>query len=99
MFIEGKRLIPLNDHLKKREFGDIPPSSIMILFSYTMQIINDRTEHFPPVNRFLSGNKRSLITIAEIPKEEYVLKCTSACAGCIDSLALRYVLKAAGPAV
>ena len=36
-------------------------------------------------------------TIAEIPKEEYVLKCTSACAGCSDSLALRYVLKAAGP--
>jgi hypothetical protein len=30
-----------------------PLSSIMILFSYTMQIINDRTEHFPPVNRFL----------------------------------------------
>jgi pyruvate ferredoxin oxidoreductase beta subunit len=37
-----------------------------------------------------------LDTIAEIPKEEYVLKCTSACAGCSDSLALRYVLKAAG---
>ena len=35
--------------------------------------------------------------IAEIPKEEYILKCTSACAGCSDSLALRYVLKAAGP--
>jgi pyruvate ferredoxin oxidoreductase beta subunit len=35
--------------------------------------------------------------ITEIPKEEYVLKCTSACAGCSDSLALRYVLKAAGP--
>jgi pyruvate ferredoxin oxidoreductase beta subunit len=38
-----------------------------------------------------------LDTIAEIPKEEFVLKCTSACAGCSDSLALRYVLKAAGP--
>jgi pyruvate ferredoxin oxidoreductase beta subunit len=37
-----------------------------------------------------------LDTIAEIPKEEYVLKCTSACAGCSDALALRYVLKAAG---
>ena len=36
-------------------------------------------------------------TIPEIPKEEYILKCTSACAGCSDSLALRYVLKAAGP--
>jgi pyruvate ferredoxin oxidoreductase beta subunit len=35
--------------------------------------------------------------IAEIPETEYVLKCTSACAGCGDSLALRYVLKAAGP--
>lgn len=34
--------------------------------------------------------------ISEIPKEEFVLKCTSACAGCSDSLALRYVLKAAG---
>lgn len=33
----------------------------------------------------------------EIPKEEYVLKCTSACAGCSSSLILRYVLKAAGP--
>jgi pyruvate ferredoxin oxidoreductase beta subunit len=40
---------------------------------------------------------QELNTIAEIPKEEYVLKCTSACAGCSDSLALRYVLKAAGP--
>jgi pyruvate ferredoxin oxidoreductase beta subunit len=38
-----------------------------------------------------------LNTIAEIPKAEYVLKCTSACAGCSNSLALRYVLKAAGP--
>jgi len=36
-------------------------------------------------------------TIAEIPDEEYILKCTSACAGCGDSLTLRYVLKAAGP--
>lgn len=32
-----------------------------------------------------------------IPETEYILKCTSACAGCGDSLALRYVLKAAGP--
>ncbi len=32
----------------------------------------------------------------EIPKEEYLLKCSSACAGCSDSLTLRYVLKAAG---
>ena len=35
-------------------------------------------------------------TIAELPKEEYILKCTSACAGCSASLSLRYVLKAAG---
>ena len=33
----------------------------------------------------------------EIPKEEYILRCTSACAGCSASLALRYVLKASGP--
>jgi pyruvate ferredoxin oxidoreductase beta subunit len=33
----------------------------------------------------------------EIPREEYLLKCTAACAGCSDSLTLRYVLKAAGP--
>jgi len=33
----------------------------------------------------------------EIPETEYVLPCTSACAGCGDMLALRYVLKAAGP--
>lgn len=32
-----------------------------------------------------------------IPKEEYILKCSSACAGCGASLALRYTLKAAGP--
>jgi pyruvate ferredoxin oxidoreductase beta subunit len=37
-----------------------------------------------------------LNTIAEIPKEEYLLKCTSACAGCSGALTLRYVLKAAG---
>ena len=36
-------------------------------------------------------------TITEIPDDEYILKCTSACAGCGDSLTLRYVLKAAGP--
>jgi pyruvate ferredoxin oxidoreductase beta subunit len=35
--------------------------------------------------------------MTEIPREEFVLKCTSACAGCPSSLALRYVLKAAGP--
>lgn len=35
--------------------------------------------------------------MTEIPKDEYIFKCTSACAGCSDSLALRYVLKAAGP--
>jgi len=35
--------------------------------------------------------------MTEIPKEEYVLKGTTACAGCSASLSLRYVLKAAGP--
>jgi pyruvate ferredoxin oxidoreductase beta subunit len=35
--------------------------------------------------------------MAEIPKEEYILKTTSACAGCSSSLCLRYILKAAGP--
>ncbi|MDD1693389.1 MAG: thiamine pyrophosphate-dependent enzyme [Methanoregula sp.] len=35
--------------------------------------------------------------MSEIPETEYILKCTSACAGCGDSLALRYVLKATGP--
>ena len=35
--------------------------------------------------------------MTEIPKEEYLFKCTSACAGCSSSLVLRYVLKAAGP--
>jgi pyruvate ferredoxin oxidoreductase beta subunit len=33
----------------------------------------------------------------EIPKEEYLLKGSTACAGCSASLSLRYVLKAAGP--
>jgi pyruvate ferredoxin oxidoreductase beta subunit len=44
-------------------------------------------------NRFCE----ELVIIAEIPKEEYIKKCTSACAGCSSSLTLRYVLKAAGP--
>ena len=35
--------------------------------------------------------------MTEIPREEFVYKCTSACAGCSSSLCLRYVLKAAGP--
>jgi len=35
--------------------------------------------------------------MTEIPKEEYLFKCTSACAGCSSSLVLRYILKAAGP--
>jgi len=35
--------------------------------------------------------------MAEIPEDEYLLKCTTACAGCSSALALRYVLKAAGP--
>jgi len=35
--------------------------------------------------------------MTEIPREEYIFKCTSACAGCSSSLTLRYVLKAAGP--
>jgi pyruvate ferredoxin oxidoreductase beta subunit len=36
-------------------------------------------------------------SMAEIPKEEYIFKTTSACAGCPSSLGLRYILKAAGP--
>ncbi|MGD9937162.1 MAG: thiamine pyrophosphate-dependent enzyme [Methanoregulaceae archaeon] len=32
-----------------------------------------------------------------LPSEEYIHKCTTACAGCTSSLSLRYVLKAAGP--
>ncbi|MHC1627049.1 MAG: thiamine pyrophosphate-dependent enzyme [Methanoculleaceae archaeon] len=35
--------------------------------------------------------------MTEIPSEEYILPCTSACAGCGSSLSLRYILKAAGP--
>jgi len=35
--------------------------------------------------------------MTEIPTEEYILPCTSACAGCSSSLSLRYILKAAGP--
>ncbi len=35
--------------------------------------------------------------MAEIPKEEYILPTTSACAGCSSSLVLRYITKAAGP--
>lgn len=35
--------------------------------------------------------------MTEIPKEEYLFKCTSACAGCSSSLVLRYILKASGP--
>jgi len=37
------------------------------------------------------------IAITENTDREYLLKCSSACAGCGASLALRYVLKAAGP--
>lgn len=36
------------------------------------------------------------IAMTELPKEEFILKCTSACAGCSDTLSLRYALKAAG---
>jgi pyruvate ferredoxin oxidoreductase beta subunit len=35
--------------------------------------------------------------MAQIPKEEYILRTTSACPGCSSSLSLRYILKAAGP--
>ncbi|MGD1004978.1 MAG: thiamine pyrophosphate-dependent enzyme [Methanoregulaceae archaeon] len=34
--------------------------------------------------------------MTELPKQEYILKCTSACAGCSASLSLRYIFKAAG---
>ncbi|HOZ43706.1 MAG: Ketoisovalerate oxidoreductase subunit VorB [Euryarchaeota archaeon ADurb.Bin009] len=40
---------------------------------------------------------RSVHDLSTIPEEEYIVKCTSACAGCSSSLCLRYVLKAAGP--
>jgi pyruvate ferredoxin oxidoreductase beta subunit len=36
-------------------------------------------------------------SMAEIPKEEFLLRTTSACAGCSSSLCLRYILKASGP--
>ncbi len=70
----------------------------MILFSFTGIINTTRTAisfRVGPIH--LVYHHTELDTIAEIPREEYVLKCTSACAGCSDSLALRYVLKAAGP--
>jgi len=35
--------------------------------------------------------------MVQIPKEEYILRTTSACPGCSSSLSLRYILKAAGP--
>ncbi len=35
--------------------------------------------------------------MADIPKEEFIFKTTSACAGCSSSLCLRHILKAAGP--
>jgi pyruvate ferredoxin oxidoreductase beta subunit len=35
--------------------------------------------------------------LAEIPDDEYILKTTSACAGCSIPLCLRYITKAAGP--
>ncbi|MBN1432755.1 MAG: pyruvate synthase subunit beta [Methanomicrobiaceae archaeon] len=35
--------------------------------------------------------------MAEIPDDEYILKTTSACAGCSIPLCLRYITKAAGP--
>jgi pyruvate ferredoxin oxidoreductase beta subunit len=49
-----------------------------------------------PFSRVSVYQKKELDIIAEIPKEEYLKKCTSACAGCSSSLNLRYVLKAAG---
>ena len=60
------------------------------------KLMTDLRSHFC-AHRSVHQSLQELDTIAEIPKEEYVLKCTSACAGCSDSLALRYVLKAAGP--
>ena len=36
------------------------------------------------------------IFISEMPAEELIRTCTSACAGCSSALSLRYVLKAAG---
>ncbi len=35
--------------------------------------------------------------MSDLPETEYILKCTSACAGCSTSLILRHVLSAAGP--
>lgn len=49
------------------------------------------------ISRHISKHFLELKTITEIPNEEYILKCTSACAGCGALLILRYVLKAAGP--
>ncbi len=81
----------------------VPPVQIlsigtdMILFSFTGIINTTRTAISFRVDQSIWLSSQELDTIAEIPREEYVLKCTSACAGCSDSLALRYVLKAAGP--
>jgi pyruvate ferredoxin oxidoreductase beta subunit len=38
----------------------------------------------------------TLIFMSEMPAEELIRTCTSACAGCSSALSLRYVLKAAG---
>jgi pyruvate ferredoxin oxidoreductase beta subunit len=65
----------------------------MIPFSLAATIILTKAQsHFVLTNQLREGD-----TMTEIPKEEYVLKGTTACAGCSASLSLRYVLKAAGP--
>ncbi|MDD1703263.1 MAG: thiamine pyrophosphate-dependent enzyme [Methanoregula sp.] len=57
---------------------------------------NDRSA-IPFRAPFIPNLLPDLVITTEIPKEEFIKKCTSACAGCSSSLSLRYVLKAAGP--
>jgi pyruvate ferredoxin oxidoreductase beta subunit len=57
---------------------------VAIFFKRQTIIIND--------DKFFS----EVLILAEIPDEEFILKTTSACAGCSSSLILRYVTKAAG---
>ena len=65
----------------------------MIPFSFAATIILTKAK----ISFRANNQLRERDTMTEIPKEEYVLKGTTACAGCSASLSLRYVLKAAGP--
>jgi len=66
------------------------------MIAYTITLNNKRKKYNPTPKPTIFPEEVNLM-LDDIPEEEFLYKGNTACAGCSAMLALRYILKAAGP--